>query len=276
MSKSYPRAKKRFGQNFLEDRGFIQDIVRACDLDFKTAVLEIGPGLGALSDQIIPKIGSYTALEIDRDLHVKLQKKWVSNSKINILLQDALEVDWPVLIQNILNSHDLEQKIQKIKIIGNLPYNIATVLIFNLLPHLIPVESCVFMLQKEVVDRMVAFPNSKDYGRLSIVLQYCCEVRQLFDVPPEAFYPAPKVMSSVVEIRPYPNLRHPDYPIVDPEKLGDLVKIAFSMRRKTIANNFKPYLNLSDFENLNLDPKLRAENLSILDFIKIVGYLEAK
>lgn len=264
------RPQKKLGQNFLRAPFYVQQIIQRCGLDKKTAVLEIGPGEGALTGSLIQEAGAYWGLEIDPQLVQYLNNELLGScGNAVVVMQDALKAPWSDLIQEALAYPGIE----KIKIVGNLPYNIATVLLFKLLPALNPVTSCVFMLQKEVVDRIVAQPCTEHYGRLSILLQYCCHIESCFDVPPEAFYPPPKVMSSVLEMRPYAHLQHPHCPPIALHDLEKLAQIAFKNPRKTLLNNLKTYLDKSGFEHLQIDPQSRAEQLSIADFASIGIFL---
>lgn len=243
------RPRKRFGQNFLHDQAVINSIVRAIAPQLNDCMVEIGPGLGALTQPLMTKLNALTAIEIDRDLHAGL----LAFPKLNVIHADALDVNYTELGDQL-------------RLVGNLPYNISTPLILHLLHFAPAIIDMHFMLQKEVVTRLAAQPGSKSFGRLSVMVQYHCEVEHLFDVPPTAFDPPPKVESAIVRLTPY---RQRPYPKVDLHVLEALVARAFSMRRKTLANNLKPILQASAIEALGIDPKQRPEQLSILDFVKL-------
>lgn len=254
------RPRKRFGQNFLHDEHIIHSILRCLHLQPEDNLIEIGPGLGALTKPILPQINRLTAIEIDTDLHAELLKLPAAENKLHLINADALEIDYL-------------QFGPSLRIVGNLPYNISTPLLIRLLRLASQVKDMHFMLQKEVVDRLAAAPGSKAYGRLSVMAQYYCEVTALFQVPPTAFYPEPKVDSAIVRLTPY--VASP-YPLVDFSSLESLVAKAFSMRRKTLANNLKPVLSAVDLTALNINPQQRPEEISVIDYIKIVTFLNEK
>lgn len=253
------KARKRFGQNFLHDEALISRIVDAISPAPLDNVIEIGPGQGALTFPLLERCQKMTAIELDRDL-VKFLTSQVSSESLNILSQDVLTVDF-------------KQFGSKIRVVGNLPYNISTPIMMHLLQSGFDVFDMHFMLQKEVVDRLAAEPGTKQYGRLSVVTQYCCDVISLFDVPPTCFNPEPKVMSAIVRLLPKT--------LTESEKallgtLQDVAKQAFSMRRKTLRNNMKGLLNDDDFKALELNPTCRSEQLSVDDFVKMASYLKSK
>lgn len=250
------QARKRFGQNFLQDNNIIDSIIRAISPKNDDNMLEIGPGLAALTKPLLKNLNQLTAIEIDRDLHAYLNQMPEAQNKLYLISADALTVD-------------LSPMGQKLRVVGNLPYNISTPLILHLLSFGTQIKDMHFMLQKEVVERLAAQPHSKDYGRLSVMVQADCEVEHLFNVPPSAFSPAPKVDSAIVRLRPY--TQNP-YPIVDRAILSKVVQRAFSMRRKTLANNLKPILNQDDIINLGLEPKARPEDLSVAEYISLTQF----
>ena len=251
------QARKRFGQNFLQDRQIVDNIIRALNLQPNDNVLEIGPGLGALTQPLLRVLNHLTAIEIDRDLQAHLAEMHGTDRKLTVIDADALTIDY-------------SQFGEKLRVIGNLPYNISTPLLLRLLHHTSHIEDMHFMLQKEVVNRMAAHPGSKAYGRLSVMLQYYCDVEQLFDVPPESFHPQPKVDSAVVRLTPHTTPIYPEVAFTDLERL---VACAFSMRRKTLANNLKPEINAAELTTLGIDPVLRPEQISVGDFVTIARFI---
>ncbi|MFT5706215.1 MAG: 16S rRNA (adenine1518-N6/adenine1519-N6)-dimethyltransferase [Oceanospirillaceae bacterium] len=255
------KARKRFGQNFLQDQGVIRRIIRGVSPRPTDHMVEIGPGLGALTEVILDEAGALDAIELDRDLIPILRTKFFSyEEKFRIFEADAMKFDFS----------SLQQDTRPLRIIGNLPYNISTQLIFHLLQHTTCVQDMHFMLQKEVVDRLAAKPGDKLYGRLGIMAQYYCEIEPLFIVPPEAFDPIPKVDSAIVRLMPYKNK-----PLVakDLSTLQKIVKTSFSMRRKTLRNNLKNTVTGEQLEALNIDPIRRPETLSLAEFICIADFV---
>lgn len=257
------QAKKRFGQNFLVDQAIISSLVEAIHPQEDETIIEIGPGLGALTKPLLNSITELHVVEIDRDIVSWMNTEYAMPSydknKLIIHNVDALKFDFSSLGDAL-------------RITGNLPYNISTPILFHLLDSLPSIFDMHFMLQKEVVERMVAKPSTSAYGRLSVMLQYHLQMDYLITVPPEAFRPAPKVESAFVRCTPHATL-----PFIagDTALLSKVVLAAFSQRRKTIRNTLKPFLNDNDFTALNLDTKLRAENLSVGDFVSITNYLNA-
>ena len=258
------KARKRFGQNFLHDHGIIRRIIRSIAPHETDTMVEIGPGLGALTEELLAEAGELDAIELDRDLPPILRTKFFSyGDKFRIHEADAMKFDFT----------QLRRSEKRLRIVGNLPYNISTQLIFHLLSHANDVEDMHFMLQKEVVDRMAAGPGENNYGRLGIMAQYYCKVESLFVVPPGAFNPAPKVDSAIIRLTPYREL---PYVADEVEQLQTVVRTAFNMRRKTLRNNLKPLLSAEEIEALNIDPGLRPEKLPISDFVAISNYLSQK
>lgn len=250
------KARKRFGQNFLHDQGVIQAITTAVSASSKEHLIEIGPGQGALTTSLLKDCGKLDVIELDRDLVQLLKNKFSTSLKLTIHNADALFFDYKTLYN----------KNEKLRIVGNLPYNISTPLMFHLLENRTSIKDMHFMLQKEVVDRMLGQPGSKHYGRLGIMLQYYCKIEKLFEVPPECFSPAPKVTSAVARIIPHDKL-----PIraKDIRLLGRVVTQAFSQRRKTIRNSLSPLFSAEQLVALEVDPSIRAENLTIADFTRL-------
>lgn len=255
------QVRKRFGQHFLHDPFIIQRIIDVIDLTASDSVIEIGPGMGAMTIPLLQqtKPVNYLALEIDRDVIKHLMSELAHYDNFSVIEANALKHD----LASVLPEQE------SIRIIGNLPYNISTPLIFHFLAYKKRLQDMIFMLQKEVVERMVAAPNSKTYGRLSVMVQAHCHAESLFDVPPGAFKPPPKVMSSMVKLTPLKAERQ----ISNPKLFADVVRDAFNMRRKTIRNSLKPHLTATEIEALNISPTLRAENLSVEDFIKISEFV---
>lgn len=255
------RARKRFGQNFLNDEQVIHDIVAAIGPRPKQNLVEIGPGLAALTGPVAEASGHLHVIELDRDLAARLENHPTLSSLLTVHRSDALKFDFHALSESLAG---------KLRVFGNLPYNISTPLIFHLLQSLDVVEDMYFMLQKEVVDRMAAEPGSKTFGKLSIMVQQCAEVSLILDVPPEAFTPAPKVNSAVVRLAPYTK---PPYPVLDRAMLNSVCHTAFNQRRKTLRNNLKELMNDSQIEALGLNPSARPETLSVSDFVNIANWL---
>ena len=254
------RPRKRFGQNFLHDQHVINSIIRCLNVQPTDNVIEIGPGLGALTKPLLPHVNRLTAIEIDNDLHALLLKLPTAENKLHLINADALTVDY-------------QQFGTQLRIIGNLPYNISTPLLIRLLRVTPLIKDMHFMLQKEVVDRLAASPGSKTYGRLSVMAQYYCQVSSLFHVPPTAFNPEPKVDSAIVRLTPYESS---PYSALEFSDLEQLVAKAFSMRRKTLINNLKPVLSAVDLIGLDVDPQYRPEQISVIDYVKIATFVKER
>ena len=252
--------RKRFGQNFLRDESVIASIAKAVSPAESDHLIEIGPGEGALTEALITSGCQLDAIELDRDLRTRLLAAFSTHPRFTLHSADALAFEF----------NDLAAAGEKLRVVGNLPYNISTPLIFKLLDTASIIEDMHFMLQLEVVERLAATPGSKDWGRLGVMAQFQCEVEHLFNVPPEAFYPPPKVQSAVVRLTPYSTSPFPD---MDRADFAQVVTQAFSQRRKTLRNNFKGKLNDPDWEALEIDPAARAETLTINDFITITHRL---
>jgi 16S rRNA (adenine1518-N6/adenine1519-N6)-dimethyltransferase len=248
-------ARKRFGQNFLQDKHVIHSIVEALQVTADDKVIEIGPGRGALTEVLLQQLSHLTVIEIDRDLFANL-KHLQHSEKLTSICQDVLTVDF----SQFGNQQHL---------IGNLPYNISTPLLFHLLQYRKHIKDMVFMLQQEVVDRILASPNDTNFGRLSVIFQYYCHVERIIDVPPDCFDPAPKVHSAVFLLQP----KHFEETIQF-KTLEFIVGKAFAMRRKTLNNNFKNILSNTDWQQLDIDPTQRAQDISIDNFVKIAAYYE--
>jgi 16S rRNA (adenine1518-N6/adenine1519-N6)-dimethyltransferase len=254
MLDHFPR--KHFGQNFLKDKFIIDKIIAVLHLQPEDNVVEIGPGLGALTHIVIEQVKHLNVIEIDKDLSAKLVNTYPA-AKLTLHQIDALKFDFATLVKEN----------NPLRVFGNLPYNISTPLLFHLITFAPFIQDMLFMLQKEVVMRMVATPNHHEYGRLSIMIQYHCEVSALFDVKPEAFFPAPKVTSSIVRLKPYGNKPRP-HPLARNEiRLSQMA--AFQHRRKTLRNALKGVVGEHVFEQLGIDPKRRPETLSVTEFVNL-------
>jgi 16S rRNA (adenine1518-N6/adenine1519-N6)-dimethyltransferase len=253
-------ARKRFGQHFLHDRQIVRRIIAAFSPRPGEAVVEIGPGQGVLTRALLPLVTRLHVVELDRDLVSRLQIEFGPDAKLMVHSADALEFDFS----------KLAPAGTKLRIIGNLPYNISTPLLFHLLEHAAIIQDMLFMLQKEVVDRLSAGPGEKNYGRLSVMIQSRCEVEGLFTVGSGAFRPAPKVDSAMVALRPY---RAPPISIADRQVFADVVRAAFAHRRKTLRNNLKDLLPVTLIAASGIDPARRAETLSLAEFAALSNLL---
>lgn len=257
-------ARKRFGQNFLHDQNVIHNIVSAINPQKDQFLLEIGPGLGALTEPVADQVDKLTVVELDRDLAERLRHHPFLNQKLTIIEQDALQFNF----REYFSSLELNGK--KVRVFGNLPYNISTPLMFHLFKFHDVIQDMHFMLQKEVVKRLCAAPNSKAYGRLTIMAQYYCQVIPVLDVPPTAFKPAPKVESAVVRLVPYETL---PYPVNDIYWLNRVTTHAFNQRRKTLRNALSTLFTSEQLTTLDIDANARAENLSLADYARLANYL---
>lgn len=259
-------ARKRFGQNFLHDQNVIHHIVAAIDPKAGQYLLEIGPGLGALTEPVADLIDHLTVVELDRDLAERLRHHPFLHSKLTVIEQDALRFDF----RDYFDSLKLREQGKRARVFGNLPYNISTPLMFHLFTFHDLIQDMHFMLQKEVVKRLCAAPNSKAYGRLTIMAQYYCQVMPVLDVPPSAFKPAPKVDSAVVRLVPYQTL---PYPVKDIYWLNRVTTQAFNQRRKTLRNALSTLFSAEQLTALNIDLNARAENLSLSDYTRLANWL---
>ncbi|MCB1802965.1 MAG: 16S rRNA (adenine(1518)-N(6)/adenine(1519)-N(6))-dimethyltransferase RsmA [Gammaproteobacteria bacterium] len=244
------RPRKRFGQNFLHDQSVIERILMHVDPQPGQHIVEIGPGQGALTQGLLKRAGRIDAIELDRDLLEPLRRRCDAIGALTLHNADALKFDF----------RSLATDGRKLRLVGNLPYNISTPLLFHLVEQADVIEDMHFMLQKEVVDRMAAGPGSKTYGRLSVMLQIRCAVTPLFDIGPQSFDPPPKVDSSVVRLVP---LAEPMLPIDELNAFGGFVTAAFAQRRKTLRNNLKGLLDADGIAGVGIDPAVRSESLSI-------------
>jgi 16S rRNA (adenine1518-N6/adenine1519-N6)-dimethyltransferase len=254
-------AKKRFGQNFLTDQGVIYSLTEAISPKVDDLMVEIGPGLGALTQPLLKKLNHLHVVEIDRDI-ISWMESFYPKEKVTIHNSDALKFNFDELAKLSPNN--------KIRVTGNLPYNISTPILFHLLENVDSIIDMHFMLQKEVVERMVAAPSTSEYGRLSVMLQYRLKMEYLITVPPEAFDPAPKVESAFVRCIPHQIL---PYTAKNEVLFGKIVTAAFGQRRKTLRNTLKEYLDDAGFTAVCIDSRLRAENLSVEQFVSIANFL---
>jgi len=248
--------RKRFGQNFLIDQGVIAEIIAAIHPQQTDQIVEIGPGLGALTIPLLQHVSHFDVIEIDRDIVKKLRAEF-SPDNLTIHATDALKFDFSSLGN-------------RLRIVGNLPYNISTPLLFHLSLFSAHILDMHCMLQKEVVERMVAAPATSQYGRLSVMLQYRFDMEHVLNVPAESFRPVPKVESAIVHLAPRPSALMNAH---DEGLLSQVVAAAFSQRRKTIRNTLQRYLSADDFDTLAINSGVRAENLSVSDFVTLSNFL---
>lgn len=259
-------ARKRFGQNFLHDQNVIHNIVVAIAPKNDQFLLEIGPGLGALTEPVAELLDHLTVVELDRDLAERLRHHPFLHQKLTVIEQDALRFNFRDYFDRL---HLIEQG-KRVRVFGNLPYNISTPLMFHLFTFHDCIQDMHFMLQKEVVKRLCAAPNSKAYGRLTIMAQYYCQVMPVLEVPPNAFKPAPKVDSAVVRLVPYQTL---PYPVKDIYWLNRVTTQAFNQRRKTLRNALSTLFTADQLTELDIDLNARAENLSLADYARLANWL---
>lgn len=257
-------AKKRFGQNFLVDNSIINMIVDSIQPQPDDLMIEIGPGLGAMTIPLLSRLNKLNVIELDRDIIPKLTRNCIisdaqNRDKLIVNESDVLKFDFPELHKKLKNKN-------KLRIVGNLPYNISTPVLFHLLKSRHIIQDMHFMLQKEVVDRIVSTPGNKLYGRLSVMIQTYFTTQSLFEVPPYAFEPAPKVNSAILRLQP--NNQFEKY-IEDFSQFEKLIRQAFSQRRKTLKNTLKNTCNSEQIEKVGLSPIQRAEELSVNDFVNL-------
>ena len=254
--------RKRFGQHFLHDYCILQKMICAIHPKKTDTLVEIGPGYGALTDYLMPEFDKLVLVEIDRDLAAFLRDKYNQKKNIIIFQEDALQLDFSTL------------KIDKLlRIIGNLPYNISTPLLFNLFSQINHIKDMHFLLQKEVVMRITAAVGSSHYGRLSVMAQYFCSNTYLFTILPKAFTPPPRVESAAIRMTPRRNLIPTTTTAKDLNQLSCVVREAFSYRRKTIGNALKKLLNESQWSLIEINPKLRPQELTVENFVRISNIL---
>ena len=251
------RARKRFGQHFLHDENVIRRLVNAINPQAGESIIEIGPGAGALTFPLLQRCTELTAIELDRDLIQQLQLNAPPFGNLHLINSDVLQIDLSTLSLTA-----------PLRLVGNLPYNISTPLMFHMLKYRELLKDMHFMVQKEVAQRIIAHPgqpdfHSKHYGRLSIMMQYYCRCEYLFDVPPGSFSPPPKVDSAIIRLIPHTN---PPFIVNDMDTFAALVLAAFNQRRKTIRNSLKNYISRESMLALGIDPNARAETLKLEDF----------
>lgn len=250
------QARKRFGQNFLQDQQLISQIISFINPQASDPIIEIGPGLGALTNPLLAAVDKLTVVEIDRDLVARLKAKNIES--LTIIESDALQVDWQALAGN-----------ERIRLVGNLPYNIGTPLLLKLAHQADVIVDVHAMLQKEVVDRLTATTGTRSFGRLSVMIQACFNVTNLIDVPPEAFDPPPKVQSAV--IRMVPHTKQPT--ATELASLEAVSRLAFANKRKTLRNNLKKHISDEQIAQLGIDPSARAETLGLPQFFALAEVL---
>lgn len=250
--------RKRFGQHFLRDQAVIDNIVMAIAPQPTDHLVEIGPGLGALTQQLLLHIDCLDVVELDRDLIPFLEKLPQANKQLIIHEADALRFDFAKLVKDNI----------PLRLVGNLPYNISTPLIFHLLKNTTVIRDMYFMLQKEVAERICALAGTDAYGRLSVMVQYFCHSEILFEVGAEAFNPPPKVDSAIIRLVPFAT---PPFIANNFKLFSDIVLNAFNHRRKTLRNSLKPLVSAEQLEQINIDPMLRAEDLSVEDYVRIAN-----
>jgi 16S rRNA (adenine1518-N6/adenine1519-N6)-dimethyltransferase len=254
-------AKKSLGQHFLHERGVVDRIILALDPRPGDRVVEIGPGQGAMTFPLLDRHGTLTAIEFDRDLLAPLGVRAREHGHLELIHANVLDVDFTALADGV-----------PLRLVGNLPYNLSSPILFHALDHAAAVRDMHFMLQKEVVDRMAAGPGSKVYGRLSVMLQAWCRVTALFTVGPGAFRPPPKVDSAVVRLVP----RDPaEVGIDDPARFAAIVRSAFGQRRKTLRNSLQPLCTAGEIAGAGIDPSQRAEQLDVADFVRLSNAVPA-
>ncbi len=256
------RARKRFGQHFLHDRNIIDKILRAIGFNEGDSFLEIGPGRGALTFPLLRQCKRLTAVELDRDLIPVLNSQASKYGELEIINADILNFELDTLPGD-----------QPFRIVGNLPYNISTPLMFHLLKSIHRIQDMHFMVQKEVAQRIVACVGDGHYGRLSIMMQYQCDCQYLFDVAPGCFTPPPKVDSAIIRLLPLPQ---PRFEVGNKQLFAKIVQTAFGQRRKTISNSLKTIVPSEVFNRCDIDRRLRAENLDGQDFAKLTQALLEK
>jgi len=263
-------AKKRFGQNFLVDNSVIHNIVDSINPQEQDLMIEIGPGLGAMTKPLLSRLDKLNVIELDRDIIPKLINSCIfanveNKNKLIVNEIDVLKFNFEEFHANNTSNEEANKE-QKLRIVGNLPYNISTPVLFHLLHYRDLILDMHFMLQKEVVDRIVSAPGNKHYGRLSVMLQTYCATQALFEVPPYAFEPAPKVDSAILRLQPNHQF---DNKIHDFSAYEKLIRQAFSQRRKTLKNTLKNTCTVSQIEQAGLSSTQRAEELSTSDFVKL-------
>lgn len=257
--------RKRFGQNFLVSSRIIAEIIANVNPRVTDHIVEIGPGQGALTNLLVASGAKIEAIELDRDLAELLTAHFADKKNFKLYSADILQFP--------LQSLCPKANVQKLRLVGNLPYNISSPLLFKLFENIDIIEDMYFMLQREVAERLTASANNKTYGRMSVMAQYYCNMRIVIDVPPSAFDPEPKVDSSVVHFKPHTKA---NYVVSNTKLLQQITTQAFSQRRKTIANSLSGFISSAELQQLNIDPKLRAENLILKDYVQITNFIQDK
>ena len=253
-------ARKRFGQNFLHDDYIIDSIVSAIAPQEDDNIVEIGPGLGALTEPVAERVKCLHVVELDRDLAARLEKHPFLRDKLHITQADAMQFDFATLAS--------EER--QLRVFGNLPYNISTPLMFHLFSFANKIKDMHFLLQKEVVNRLCAGPDCKAYGRLTVMAQYYCKVIPVLEVPPSAFKPAPKVDSAVVRLEPY---NVPPFIAKSMKTMNQVCSMAFNQRRKTIRNGLRDLLSIEQLQEIGIDTTKRAENITVEEYVNIANYV---
>lgn len=261
------RPKKSLGQHFLSDQNILSRLIKAINPRHGLKYIEIGPGQGALTRHLLPLVDALTVIEIDKHIIPVLKQECAGLGTLNVIEANVLHVDFSQLFTQLAGT-------DKLQVVGNLPYNISTPILFHLIERLDVIDEMHFMLQEEVVDRLVAKPHTKDYGRLTVMVQSYCDIEKLFTVPPGAFNPPPKVYSAVARLTPKPN--NEIMASIDQTFFSHIVNVAFQQRRKTIRNSLKSLAQEEDLAAVGLDLKARAENLSVQDYINLARYLKDK
>jgi len=259
ITDAFAAPRKSLGQNFLQDPNIIRKIVASLTIKADDMVLEIGPGRGALTELLLPLAKHLHVVEFDRDLCVYWRERAESTENLIVHEADILKFD----LNTVLDSSD-----KKLKLIGNLPYNISSPVLFYLMAYAKRIETQIFMLQKEVVDRMSATPGNKQFGRLSVMLQYRYEIENLFIVPATAFFPPPKVESAIARLTPRATIENP---VAEHSDFAFIVKQAFAQRRKTLRNTLKTSLSAEQIESVGVQPIARAETLSVEQFVRLAN-----
>ncbi|KAA3619194.1 MAG: 16S rRNA (adenine(1518)-N(6)/adenine(1519)-N(6))-dimethyltransferase RsmA [Proteobacteria bacterium] len=254
-----PRPKKRFGQHFLTDQSVIRAIVRRFAPIADSAVMEIGPGAGAITGPLLDAGVRLTAVELDRDMADLLAQRFAGRARFSLVRADAMRMDVAGLAAG-----------GTARVVGNLPYNVATAILFHLLESLEHVEDMYFMVQKEVAERLAAAPGNRDYGKPSVFIQRLCEVEIDMLIPPTAFKPPPRVMSAMIRLRP---LEAPIGGEIDISLLKGVVSAAFAQRRKTLRNALKRYAAPETLERVGIDPVRRAETVSVEEYVRLTREL---
>lgn len=250
--------RKRFGQHFLCDQAVISRIIAALAPRPEEHLIEIGPGQGALTIPLLARLPHLEVVELDRDLIPELERRCRHPGQLTIYATDVLMFDFA----------SVRKDDRLLRVFGNLPYNISTPLIFHLLSYASIIQDMLFMLQKEVAERLAAPPASAHYGRLSVMVQYHCQTNMLFDVPPNAFFPPPQVQSSIIQLIPYQTL---PFHALDEALFADLVKQAFGQRRKTLHNSLRDKVSREAWARAQIDSSLRPENLSVKEFVALAN-----